>query len=152
MARTTHEDVERVGDETKPGKGTPEVRPTREERLPGARPMQEESVARTVHAPGWARVGATSSLVAGIIGVGIGWLPFIGRAVRAVCALVALVAGVVGVRWTVAAERAGRHAVAIAGLTLGFVCLFEAIRMTGCSALTGAATDAVTNTVTGIVH
>ena len=82
MARTTHEDVERVGDEAKPG---PEVWPAREGRLPGACPTQEEGVARTGHAPGWARVVATISLVAGIIGVGIGWLPFVGRAVRAVC-------------------------------------------------------------------
>lgn len=115
------------------------------------RSSAEASDSASASAPGWARVMAILSLVAGIIGVGLGWIPVIGRMLSFVCGAVGVITGVVAVQATPAGVKGSRHAVAIAGLTLACVCVFQALRLTGCSALTDAATDAAGDLVSGIV-
>jgi hypothetical protein len=99
----------------------------------------------------WARVLATISLVVGIVGVGLSWVPLVGRLVASACAALGLVCGVVAVRATPAGAKGSRHAVAVVGVTLACVCLFEALRLTGCSAITGTVTGAAQNLVAGAV-
>lgn len=107
----------------------------------------DNTIDKTSESKPWARVVSVASLVVGIIGVGLSWIPVVGRMIAIVCAPIALLTGYLGSRYTAAGIKKGRHACAIAGVTLGFVCLFEALRLSSCAAITGAATDALTGLV-----
>lgn len=81
-------------------------------------------------------VGAApvAALVAGIVGVGVAWVPLAGRFAALACGVVAVVCACVGFkRRDRFASALSRYGVSVAGLTLGCVCLFEGLRALACT-------------------
>ncbi len=81
---------------------------------------------------------ATWALVLGVVGVALGWLPVVGRFVALGCGLAAVVLGAVGMRRATAGAKGSGYNLAVAGLALGCVGIFEGVRMLGCAAAGGA--------------
>lgn len=77
---------------------------------------------------------ATLALVVGIVGVALGWVPLVGRFVALGCGVGAVVLGAVGMWRARAGARGSGYNLAVAGLALGCVGIFEGLRTFGCAA------------------
>lgn len=73
-------------------------------------------------------------LVLGIVGVGLGWLPIVGRFVALACGLAAVAAGAVGMKRAEAGVKGSGYNLAVAAVALGCASLFEGARAFGCAA------------------
>ncbi len=90
------------------------------------------------------RAGAwgVASLVLGIVGALLGWLPVVGRFVALGCGVLAAALGAVGMRRAAYGVRGSGYNLAVAGLALGCASVFTGLR--------GFATLAAATAVVGL--
>lgn len=81
---------------------------------------------------------AVASFVLGAIGVLLSQVPLLGRVPALVLGLLAAVLGGVGVARNPAGARGSRRGLAVAGITLGVVAVFEGVLGLAASAVVGA--------------